>query len=70
MHNPESVLENEMYKILWDFEIQTNHLTTARRTDLLLINKKKELVILWILLFRSTIERKDRQIPIYYQGAL
>ena len=25
MHNPESVLENEMHKLLWDFEIQTDH---------------------------------------------
>ena len=26
MHKPESVLENKVHKILWDFEIQTNHL--------------------------------------------
>ena len=26
MHKPESVQENEMLKILWDFEIQTDHL--------------------------------------------
>ena len=25
-HNPEFILENEMYQLLWDFEIQTNHL--------------------------------------------
>ena len=24
-HEPESVLENEDYKILWDFSIQTDH---------------------------------------------
>ena len=41
MHKPESVLENETHKILWDFEIQTDHLITARRPDLVLINKKK-----------------------------
>ena len=40
-HKPESVLENETHKILWDFEIQTDHLITARRPDLVLINKKK-----------------------------
>ena len=27
MHNPESILENEMHKLLWDFEI---HLISAR----------------------------------------
>ena len=25
MHKPEFVPENEMHKILWDFEIQTNY---------------------------------------------
>ena len=38
MHKPESVLENETHKILWDFEIQTDHLIPARRPDLVLIN--------------------------------
>ena len=42
MHKPESVLENEIHKILWDFEIQTDHLILARRPDLQLINKKKK----------------------------
>ena len=30
MHNSESIQENEMHKILWDFEIQTDHLILAR----------------------------------------
>ena len=33
MHNTESVLENEMYKTLWDFEIKTDHLIPARKPD-------------------------------------
>ena len=37
----ESVLENGTQKILWDFDIQTDQRTTARRPDLVLINKKK-----------------------------
>ena len=41
MHNPESVLENETHKILCDFQIQTDHLISARRPDLMIINKKK-----------------------------
>ncbi len=41
MHNPESVLENEMHKFLWDFEIQTDHLISAKRSDLVIINKRK-----------------------------
>ena len=40
-HKPESILENETHKLLWDFEIQTDHLILARRLDLVIINKKK-----------------------------
>ena len=29
MHKLESVQENKMHKILWDFEIQTNHLRSV-----------------------------------------
>ena len=32
MHNLEYILENEMHKLLWDFEIQTDHLILARRS--------------------------------------
>ena len=41
MHKPESVKENEIYKILWDFEIQTNHLILPKGLDPAWINKKK-----------------------------
>ena len=43
MHNPESVLENDTHKLLWDFDIQTDHLISARRPDLIIINKKKKI---------------------------
>ena len=42
MHKPESVLENEMHKILWDFEIQTDHLIPGQRPELAIINEKRE----------------------------
>ena len=38
MHNPESVLEYEMRKVLWDFEIETDRLISTRRPDLKTIN--------------------------------
>ena len=41
MHDPESFLENEMHKFLWDFEIHMDRLITARQPDLIIINKKK-----------------------------
>ena len=42
MHNPALVLENDTHKLLWDFDIQTFHLISARRADLIIINKKKK----------------------------
>ena len=41
MHKLESLLENKTHKILWDFEIQTNHLITARGPDLVIVEKKR-----------------------------
>ena len=42
MHNQESVPENETNKILWDFEIQTDHLISARRQNHVIVYKKKK----------------------------
>ena len=43
MHNPASVLENDSHNLLWDFNIQTDHLIPARRPDLIIINKRKRI---------------------------
>ena len=42
MHNPESVLENDTHKPLWDLDIQMDHLISVRRPDFIIINKKRE----------------------------
>ena len=45
MHKPESIPENLMYKILWDFEREKDNLIPTRKPDLLIIifkRKKKE----------------------------
>ena len=42
MHNPTSVLENDTYKLLCGFDIQTDHLISVRRPDLIIIKNKKE----------------------------
>ena len=42
MHNPVSVLENDTHKLLWDYDIQTDHLILAKRPDLIITNKKKK----------------------------
>ena len=40
-HEPESVLENEDYKILWDFSVETDHVIEAQRPNLVVIDKKE-----------------------------
>ena len=42
MHKPESVLENNTHKLLWDFDIQTDHQISARKPDLIIISNKKK----------------------------
>ena len=42
MHNPTPVLENSTHNLLWDFNIQTDHLIPARRPDIIIINNKKK----------------------------
>ena len=42
MDNPAFDLENDIHKLQWDFDIQTDHQISARRPDLIIINKKKE----------------------------
>ena len=41
MYNPTLVLENDIHKLLWDFDIQTNHLILAKGPDFIIINKKR-----------------------------
>ena len=57
MHNLASVLENDTHKLLRDFDIQTDHLISAKRLDLIIINnKKREFAKLWTLLSRLTTD--------------
>ena len=43
MYNPAPVQENDSHKLLWDFNIQTDHLIPTRRPDLIIINKRKRI---------------------------
>ena len=56
MHNPAPVLENNTHELLRDFDIYTDHQIPARRPDLIIINKKRELPKLSTLLSRLTTE--------------
>ena len=42
VHKPESVLEKEKQKTLWDFKIRTDHLIPVKRPNLVIINKKRK----------------------------
>ena len=42
MHNPAPLLEDNTHKLLWDFDIQADHLISAR-PDQIIINKKKRI---------------------------
>ena len=59
MHNPAPVLENNTYKLLWDFDIHIDHVISARWPDLIIVNKKKrrEFAKLSTLLSRLTTEK-------------
>ena len=62
-HEPERVLENEDYKILWDFCIQTDHVIEARRPDLVVVDKKERSceVIDFAVPGDSSIEEKEKE---------
>ena len=61
-HEPESVLENEDYKILWDFSIQTDHVIEARRPDLVVVDKKERIckIIDFAVPGDTRIEEKEK----------
>ena len=42
MHNPAPVPENDTHKLLWDFDIHTDHQISASRPSLIIIKKKNE----------------------------
>ena len=42
MHNPAPIQENDKHKLQWGINIQTDHLITAGRPDLIINNKKKK----------------------------
>ena len=42
MHHPRSLLENDTHKLLWDLDVQTDHLISARRPELMIIKEKKK----------------------------
>ena len=54
--NAAAVLENNIHNLVWDFDIQTDHLISTRRPGLILTNKNIYLAKLWSLLSRLTTD--------------
>ena len=61
-HEPEIVLENEDYKILWNFSIQSDHVIEARRLDLDVVDKNERSckIIDFAVPGDSRIEEKEK----------
>ena len=59
---PESVLDNEDYKILWNFSIQTDHIIEARRPDLVVVDEEERSckIIDFAVPGDSRIEEKEK----------
>ena len=64
MHNPAAVLENDTHKLLWDFDIQTDNLISARRPDLIIINNKKKRICKIVNIALQGIKLADQGIKL------
>ena len=64
MHNPAPVQENDTHKLLWDYNIQTDHLIPARRPDLIIINKKKRICKIVDFAVPRESEKKDKYLDL------
>ena len=63
MLNPASLQENDTHKLLWDFDIQMDHLISARRPDLIIMNKKKRTckIVDFAVLIDKRIKLKENE---------
>ena len=62
-HQPESVLENQQVKLLWDFPIQTDHRLEHNKPDIVLVKKsEKECCIIEVACpFDTRIKAKEME---------
>ena len=64
-HAPDSVSENEEVKLLWGVNIQCDHVTEARRPDIVVVNKQEKSALLLILPYqpiKELVKRKMRKL--------
>jgi len=60
---PQTVIENELFEILWDFTVETDHVIEARRPDMIVVDKmnNKSTIIDFAIPYDSRIEDKERE---------
>ena len=56
MHKSAPILENDTHKLLCGFDIHTDYLISARRPDLIIINKEWEYAALLTMLSQLSTE--------------
>ena len=61
-NEPEQVMKNDSWKILWDFTIQTDHVIEARRPDMVIIDKTQNecKIIDFACPFDGRIEEREK----------
>ena len=60
-HVPEGAVEKEEIKVLWDINIQCDNLTEARQPDLVVNDKKEQiLILLYQLMSEQTKKNKKK----------
>ena len=59
MHNPAPVLKNDTHKLLWEFDIYTDHLISARRPDLIIIKKRNCKIVAFVVPADYRIKLKE-----------
>ena len=66
-HQPDGVVENERYKMLWEMNIQCDHVTEARRPDVV-VDKENNKVIIVVIASpwdHRVYEKEDEKIEKY-----
>ena len=61
MHNPTSALENDTLKLLWDLDIKTNHLISARRPGLKKQKKRTSKILNFAVLTDHRVKLKESE---------
>ena len=69
-HESETVVENEKSKILWDMNMQTDHVIEVRRPDMVVIDKAKNhwQIIDFAVPYGSRVEQKVLEKKEKYQN--